>query len=287
MDAKLRRDIVVIGASAGGVEALRSVVAGFPKGLAAAILIVLHIPCDAPSALSAILSRSGPLPAHQAVEGEPVRHGRIYLAPADRHLLLLDGQLRLSREPAENGHRPAIDPLFRSVARGNGPGVIGVVLSGARDDGASGLAAIVARGGTAIVQDPADAMHPSMPQAAIARVAVEHVAPAAAIGGLIAKLVEQPVCPAPGGAEVSQERPLAGGPLLAEQAIATEGALWMALRALQERSTMFQRMADHGGRQGCDRTSLRYRRMADDATRAATLIRELIEHMGDGHGPPA
>jgi two-component system chemotaxis response regulator CheB len=136
------RDVVVVGASAGGVEALRVLVSGLPADFPAALLVVVHVPRSAPSALSRIMRRSGLLPAATAVDGEPIRRGRIYVAAADRHLLVIDGRLRLSRGPTENGHRPAIDPLFRSAARSYGPRVIGVVLSGSRDDGAAGLAVI-------------------------------------------------------------------------------------------------------------------------------------------------
>ncbi|HWS39345.1 MAG TPA: chemotaxis protein CheB [Actinoplanes sp.] len=161
------RDLIAVGASAGGVEALRALVAGLPADYPGALLVVLHVPRSAPSALPAILSRSGPLPAATATDGEPARAGRIYVAPADHHLLLLGGHLRLSRGSAENGHRPAVDPLFRSVARTASRRAVGVVLSGSRDDGAAGLSSIAARGGTTVVQDPDDALHSSMPRAAM------------------------------------------------------------------------------------------------------------------------
>src|SRR4051794_29338505 len=160
------RDVIVIGASAGGVEALRTVVAGLPADLPAAVLIVLHVPRSGPSALPTILDRVTSLPVRPAVDGEPLRHGRVYVAPVDRHLLLIGNRIRLSRGPAENGHRPAIDPMFRSAARAFGPRVIGVVLSGSRDDGAAGLAVIADRSGMTVVQDPADALFASMPRGA-------------------------------------------------------------------------------------------------------------------------
>jgi two-component system chemotaxis response regulator CheB len=176
--------VVAIGASAGGVEALRAVVAGLPPELPAAVLVVLHIPRHSPSALPGILDRSGPLPA-----------GAIYVAPADHHLLLRDGHLQLSVGPMENGHRPAIDPLFRSAARAYGPGAIGVVLSGSRDDGAAGLAVIVERGGQAIVQEPDEALHRSMPAHALEQVAAPQVLPAAKIGALLGELVGDGAAP--------------------------------------------------------------------------------------------
>jgi two-component system, chemotaxis family, protein-glutamate methylesterase/glutaminase len=181
--------VIAIGASAGGVEALRAVVAGLPPELPAAVLIVLHIPRAAPSALPGILHRSGPLPAVAARHGMPARPGKIYVAPADHHLLIRDEHLTLSVGPMENGHRPAIDPLFRSVAVAYGVGAIGVVLSGSRDDGAAGLTAIVERGGQAVVQDPEEALHRSMPASALEHVAAAHVLPAAKIGALLGELV--------------------------------------------------------------------------------------------------
>jgi two-component system chemotaxis response regulator CheB len=189
-------DVVVIGASAGGVNALVDVVSGLPPDLAAAICVVLHIPRHAPSALAAILARNSPLSVGTATDGEQLRLGHIHVAATDHHLLVMDGRLRLSRGPTENGHRPAIDPLFRSAARAYGSRVIGVVLSGSRDDGSSGLATIAARGGYTVVQEPADALHPSMPRAALALVQADQVVPAAKIGPVLAGLVGGALRPA-------------------------------------------------------------------------------------------
>lgn len=183
----------MVGASAGGVEALRAMVHGLPGDLDAAVLVVLHIPAGAPSALSQILSRSGPLPAVAAKDGDRITHGRVYVAVADRHMLVSGGRIALHRGPAENGHRPAIDPLFRSAARDFGPRVIGIILSGSRDDGTAGLAAVAEHGGVPIVQDPETAMHRSMPCAAMEHLAVDHVLHPAKIGGLVAELVAQEV----------------------------------------------------------------------------------------------
>ncbi|GIE31555.1 chemotaxis protein CheB [Actinoplanes italicus] len=191
-----RRDLIAVGASAGGVEALRALVGGLPPAYPGTLLVVLHMPRSAPSALPGILSRSGPLPATAARDGEPVAAGRIYVAPADHHLLLMDGHLQLSRGPTENGHRPAVDPLFRSVARAAGRRAVGVVLSGSRDDGAAGLAVIAARGGATIVQEPQDALHPWMPRAALNAVEVHHVVPAAKIGPLLGEITATTLAPA-------------------------------------------------------------------------------------------
>lgn len=180
--------IIVIGASAGGVEALRVVVAGLAADLPSAVAVVLHIPKGAPSALPAILDRCGPLPARTAEDGMPLRAGTISVAPADHHLLVGDRCFELSAGPSENGHRPAIDPLFYSAALAHGPGSIGVVLSGARDDGTAGLIAISKHGGQAVVQDPADALHPSMPTSALHHVPDALVRPAGELGKAISEL---------------------------------------------------------------------------------------------------
>lgn len=185
-------DIIVIGASAGGVEALAALSALLPADLPAAVFVVLHVPASAPSVLPAILSRRCLLPAKHPVDGDAIQPGQIYVAPPDHHLIVEDGQVRLSRGPTENGHRPAIDVLFRSAARRYGPRVIGVVLSGMLDDGTAGLQAVKMRGGMAVVQDPEDALFSSMPRSAINNVAVDHVLPLADIGACLSKLARLP-----------------------------------------------------------------------------------------------
>lgn len=185
------RDVVVVGASAGGVEALGAFVAGLPADLGASVLVVLHVPATGSSALPGILSRRGPLPATHAVDGEQLLRNRIYVAPSDRHLLLDGAVVRVVRGPRENGHRPAVDPLFRTAARAFGARVVGVVLSGVLDDGAAGLAAVRSRAGYAIVQDPEDAMYPTMPLNAMERAGADEVLPAAEIGRAVARVVRQ------------------------------------------------------------------------------------------------
>lgn len=187
------RDLVVAGASAGGVEALREFVGGLPPDFEAAVVVVLHLPPGGISSLPAILARSGPLPASSARHGELLRPGHIYAAPPDYHLLVDDGRIRLSRGPTENAHRPAIDATFRSAARARGPAVIGVVLSGSLDDGASGLSVIKSRGGLAMVQDPEEALYRSMPESALARAEVDRVLPAGKMGAELAVRVREPV----------------------------------------------------------------------------------------------
>jgi two-component system chemotaxis response regulator CheB len=188
-----QRDIVVIGASAGGIQALTTLVAGLPRDFPASLLIVVHIPPYAISRLPDILSRSGPLLATHAQQGEAIEPGRIYIAPPDRHLLVRTGWIELSRGPRENHARPAIDPMFRTAARAYGRRTIGIVLSGALYDGSMGLLAIKTRGGLAIVQDPQEAIVDSMPRRAIERAAADHILPVAEIAVALTALVRQPV----------------------------------------------------------------------------------------------
>jgi two-component system chemotaxis response regulator CheB len=175
------------------VEALRALASGLPADLPAAVLVVLHIPAGGASALPAILRRSGPLDAVPAADGVPLTPGLIQVAPPDHHLIVVEDRLRLSHGPTENGHRPAVDALFRSAATAAGPRVIGIVLSGVLDDGAAGLVSIVRRGGLVIVQDPADALYPGMPQSALRHVQADQVLPAAAIGSVLKRLVGEHV----------------------------------------------------------------------------------------------
>lgn len=181
-------DIITIGASAGGVEALGIVVGGLPADLPASIFVAFHVPSNAGSVLPQILSRKGPLPAAHAEDGQAIEPGRIYVAPPDQHLLIHEGIIRLSRGPRENGFRPAIDPLFRTAARWYGPRAVGVILSGTLDDGSAGLLAIKERGGVAVVQHPDDALFPWMPLAAMDVVAVDHALPASGLAELLNRL---------------------------------------------------------------------------------------------------
>jgi two-component system chemotaxis response regulator CheB len=181
-------DIVVVGASAGGVEALSSLAAALPEDLPAALFVVLHVPAHATSVLPQILSRLGKLPACHPRPGQPIESGHIYVAPPDTHLLVEPGRVNLTKGPRENGYRPAIDALFRSAARAYGARVVGVVLSGMLDDGTNGLAAIKARHGIAVVQDPADALYGGMSRSALESVEVDHVVPLLELAPLLARL---------------------------------------------------------------------------------------------------
>jgi len=185
-------DVVTIGASSGGVEALSRLVGGLPTDLPAAVLVVVHFPEGVPSALPRILNRAGSLEAVHPEDGDRVERGRVYVAPPGFHLLVEDGRVRLACGPKENGHRPAVDPLFRSAAVAYGPRVVGIVLTGADDDGAAGLAAIKRRGGVAVAQDPDDALFRRMPESALGYADVDYCAPVGEMAALLARLVREP-----------------------------------------------------------------------------------------------
>ena len=180
--------VVAIGASAGGVEALSNVAAGLSPDVPYAYLMVLHVPAGAPSILARIIDRSGPLPATAAENRAALEPGHIYVGIPDRHLLVADHQVLLSQGPTENGHRPAINALFRSAALTFGPRAIGVLLSGVLDDGVLGMAAIRSRGGTTIGQSPDDARFPAMPTSALSAGVVDRQAAAADIGAVLKEL---------------------------------------------------------------------------------------------------
>lgn len=312
-----KRDLVVIGASAGGVETLKTVVSGLPGDLPAAVCIVLHIAPSSPSALARILQRAGTLPCRAASDGEPLRPGQILVAPPDHHLVVEDGRARLTVGPRENGHRPAVDVLFRSAATARHTRVIGVVLSGTRDDGAAGLAVIKSSGGAAIVQDPEEALYPGMPASALAHVLVDAVVPSEQIAETISSMVNgkelpdaqppaQPgwnpadrdrltsVCPECGGVLI--ERTEAGMPqwechvghrysptsLADAQGDRVEMALWTAVRMLRDRSALLHRMADQSEARAQPRSAERFRGQADDASRQAELVREALAHAAAG-----
>lgn len=312
-----KRDLVVIGASAGGVETLKRVVAGLEPDLAAAVCIVLHLAPGSPSALARILQRAGKLPCRAASDGEPLRPGEILVAPPDHHLVIEDGRARLTVGPRENGHRPAVDVLFRSAAAARHTRVIGVVLSGTRDDGSAGLAVIKASGGATIVQDPDEALYPGMPANALAHVLVDAVVPSEQIAQTISSMVDgqdlpdrqppaQPgwnpsdrdrltsVCPECGGVLIEQTE--AGMPqwechvghrysptsLADAQGDRVEMALWTAVRMLRDRSALMHRMADQSEGRRQPKSARRFREQAEDASRQAQLVREALAHAASG-----
>lgn len=185
-------DIIVIGASAGGVEALSYLVAQLPHNLPAAVFVVQHTTPNGPGLLVTILDRAGPLETRIAENGEAIQRGMIYLAPPDQHLLVDKDRVRIARGPRENRARPAIDPLFRSAAVAYSTRVIGVVLTGMLDDGTAGLLAVKRCGGTTVVQHPDDAMYKDMPTSALANVEVDHCLPLSDIGRMLNQLAHEP-----------------------------------------------------------------------------------------------
>jgi two-component system chemotaxis response regulator CheB len=181
-------DIVVVGFSAGGIGPMLRFAGGLRADFPGAVFVVHHFPSQAVSALPAILRRTATIPVAQAVDGEPVVPGRIYVAPPDYHLVFETHTVRLTQGPREHGHRPAIDPLFRSAAQAFGPRVAGVILSGTLDDGTAGLLEITAHGGLALVQDPEEADYPGMARSALRTGQVDQVAPALELGILVDRL---------------------------------------------------------------------------------------------------
>jgi two-component system chemotaxis response regulator CheB len=313
------RHLVVIGASAGGVEALCTVVAGLPADLPATVGVVLHIAARGPSVLATILGRAGALPCRPAVDGAPLREGEILVAPPGHHLAIADGRVSVSTGPRENGLRPSVDVLFRTAAETFGPAVIGVVLSGTRDDGTAGLSAIKAHGGSTIVQDPEDAMYPGMPASALAHVRVNAVVPADRVAETIVRMVtgeftDGPVedetlghdvlpgeevvtiCPECGG--VLSERREAGltqwrcqvghryspASLADAQAHTVESALWAAVRALEDRRVLLERMATQQEARGQQRSAEIFRQRAAQAGRQAQRVHEAL-HDGAATAP--
>lgn len=322
----LRHDIIVIGASAGGVEALTTLIHELPADFAGAIFIVLHIPAESPSLLPDILSRAGPLPASQPANGTPIKYGHIYVAPPDYHMLLEQENIHLVHGPRENRHRPAIDPLFRSAAIAYGQRTIGIVLTGMLNDGTSGLLAIKRSGGITIVQDPAEAAYPDMPNSALQHVQVDYCLPVFEIGELLTKLTHEPIADtvqvtptdvleevgavkmetsligenALGGKPSTFSCPECGGVLweiqdntflrfrcrvghafsaenvLLEQGEQIEKALWSALKALEEKSSLSRRMAQHARENQQYRSALYLETNAQQVEQDAFVLRQLL-----------
>ncbi len=307
-------DLVVIGASAGGVGALEDLVRRLEAGLGAAVLVVLHVPATGISVLADILDRASALPASRATDGKELERGVVLVAPNDHHLLVDGRSVRLSRGPQINGHRPAIDPLFESAARCFSTRVLGVLLSGTLDDGVAGMGAIKLAGGTTAVQDPAEAPYPGMPLAAIEAEVVDLVLPlaelaemiAAAAAGRVGPLVpedgdalmmdepESPAvlsaltCPNCGGALWEHQRngvigfscrvghQYSPAALFQVQGDALDDALWAAHRALLERADLARRLAGRMRRNDLGEAALKYDRTADDAERRARILNEAL-----------
>jgi two-component system chemotaxis response regulator CheB len=326
--------LVVVGASAGGVEALRELASRLPADLPACVLVVLHVPAASRSALPSILERAGALPARHATSDDELQAGQILVAPPDHHLVVVGGRVALTRGPQENGHRPAVDVLFRSAARSHGPRVFAAVLSGALDDGAAGVVAVTSRGGAAVVQDFDEALYPGMPMAAARAVALDRGVPLASVPGLLADwLADLPAgpdadptalmdmetemsemnpeamhdldrpgvpagfgCPDCAGAlyEIEEGRLIrfrcrvghAWSPesLLESQGLALEGALWMALRSLEEKAALNSQLGRRAQDSGFPQSAERFSANAEDALYAAEQVRRLVEQIGTGPG---
>ncbi|OBI35790.1 chemotaxis protein CheB [Mycobacterium colombiense] len=323
--------VVAVGASAGGVEALSNLAAGLSPDVPYAYLMVLHVPAGAPSILARIVDRSGPLPAVAAQDGARLEPGHIYVGIPDRHLLVADHHALLSQGPTENGHRPAINALFRSVALAFGPRAIGVLLSGVLDDGVLGMAAIRSRGGTTIGQSPEDALFPAMPTNALDAGVVDRQAPAADIGAVLKELshreLEDPemerdaamelenriamtsrfstdfdaqqlgapsgyTCPDCNGSLVSISegnfRCQVGHAWTAESLLSArddevEGALWVALRSLQEKARLAREMA---GKAEPGLLLRRYTAIAEETERALEVLSDRLSTTAPHGGEP-
>ena len=305
--------VVAVVASAGGIEALRTFVAGLPEDFTAPVLVVLHIPPTGPSVLPEILSRAGKLPARHPEDGEELVGGVVLVARPDRHLAVSGGRARVLAGPRENGHRPSADALLRSVAENYGPAGSGVVLSDAMDDGAAGLAAVRRLGGLALVQDPAEAGFANMPRAAIRKADPQYVGPVAALPGRLRTWLdglgrEADEAGQAGGATSEPElTPFTcfecGGTLrlrddfgaqqlrcrvghtfsveglLLDKRSALERALWAAVVALDERADLSRRMIKRLESSGRARRADRYRADIAVAGRQAKLLRELISEL--------
>jgi two-component system chemotaxis response regulator CheB len=187
-DERLRRDVVLVGASAGGVTALTTLLAGLPRDLPAAIAVVLHLSPVYESRLVHVAARCTPIRVVQAVHGDTLKAGTVYIAPPDVHMRLDDFTIRLDRDPKVHRTRPAIDPLFVSAAKSLGNRVVGVLLSGNGEDGVAGLIAIKAHGGISLVQAPQEAQFPSMPRSALRKDHVDGSYPAHGLAEVLALL---------------------------------------------------------------------------------------------------
>ena len=337
--------VITIGTSAGGIQALKTLIKQLPKNFSASIHIVQHLSNEAPSNLAAVLKSVSQLPIKFANDNEVIKPGCIYLAPPDFHLIVEQGRMKVIRGPRENRMRPAIDPLFRTVAVAYRSYATGVTLTGMLDDGTAGLQAIKACGGMAIVQDPDDAAYSSMPRSAIANVEVDRIVPLKEIANiLIARIKQTPpivkevpedlLLEAPIardaitepktmrqiGEPVAHSCPSCGGPLwqiaknnpsylknnrdhsrndqssllryrchvghaftsrtlIEEQNEATERALWIALRTLEERGRLLKNMSDRYAERGADSLAEVHQERSTEALEHSVLIRNLIRDL--------
>lgn len=304
--------VIGVGGSAGAIRTLLEIAAGLPEDLAAAVLVVIHRPAHSRSALPGLLAKASGRPCSLARTGDPLRHGTIYVAPPDFHMRVWDGTVTIDQGPRENRNRPAIDPLFRSLAATFGPSAVGVLLSGILDDGTAGLSEIKQAGGIVVIQDPADAVYPNMPEAAAREVDVDHSVAGREIGPLLGRIATQLAgarrvqggataltevvdehtdlsCPDCGGvlrisshARVPRFVCRVGHAFSAEtlgaaQNEQVEQALWFALRALRERVAGAERLSQRFANLGDAPLAERYRRRAEEADSQSLLIRSVLE----------
>lgn len=315
MDRSPRSDIIVVGASAGGLDVLKTIVRGLPADFSAAVFVVVHIAPDQSSSLAGILDRRSDLEVRQAVNGEPVRHGTALVAPPDHHLVFADSTIRLERGPKVNAHRPSIDVTFRSAAEHFGSRVIGVVLSGGLDDGTDGLRIIKRFGGCAVVQDPLDAEFDSMPRSAIEHVDVDRVLAADKIAAALIEIASdlrdaevkadmglastepdrpsQYVCPECNGTLFESDQ--AGWStfkcrvghayteesLVLNKGIALETALWTAARTLREQADLFDRLSSRAGPHN-DALRMRFEGRAAAVREHLKVIEEAVHGLQNG-----
>ena len=330
-----KHHVIVIGTSAGGIQALKTITQQLPPDFPASIHVVQHLSSEAASNLAIILAKASQLSVKFARDLETIQTGHIYLAPPDFHLMLESGRMRVIRGPRENRMRPAIDPLFRSAAIAYRSYTTGVILTGMLDDGTAGLQAVKACGGMAIVQDPNDAAYSSMPKSAIANVEVDRVVALEDIVNVLKERVREtppPVREIPTdlrleapithkaitkpqimsqiGEPVAHSCPSCGGPLwqigksddnshrahllryrchighaftsntlIEEQNDATEKALWIALRTLEERGRLLKTMSDRYAQKGAEALAKTHQERATEAIEQSALIRNLIRNL--------
>jgi two-component system, chemotaxis family, protein-glutamate methylesterase/glutaminase len=280
-----RPNIVVIGGSAGALEPLQEVVASLREKWAIAVFVVIHAWPDSPGELVPLLARAGSLRVKSAQDRDPITRGTLLVAPPDQHLILKDGFVRVTRSPRENLWRPAVDVLFRSAAVAYGAQVIGVILSGALNDGSAGGCAIKRCGGTVIVQSPEDARFPDMPRAAVRATPVDYVIPHKAISAAIHEVLartpsESPLVPHDLVAEVqfAETRPFplctqARGPGEIES---RDAALWAAIRHFEQRADWYSMLACEQQARGHTRAALIYGDRAREAQVHAFELRKLL-----------
>jgi len=311
-DGQGHRDIIIIGGSAGALDAMLDIVGAFPAEFAGNIFIVSHIGANR-SHLPVLMTQAGRLPAAHPENSEPIRRGRIYIAPPDQHMLVEDGHIRLSRGPRHHFTCPAIDPLLRSAAESFGPRVIGVVLSGTGSDGTAGLAKVQQAGGMTVIQEPTEALYPEMPRTAAREVQVDYAVGRAELPTLLRRLssetiamkasptrqstsqemskVERPValtCPEcggalreAGGAGVKQYRCHIGHRFSAAEVLdgqidEVDRAIGVALRVLNERIELCRHMSEDAREGGRSMGVAHWKRLRDEAEEQLQVLQQFL-----------